>query len=139
MNNPIDESGEAVVIDTMPFIWEIDNKTAFKSMGEPFVQMGRQRKLPIEHKIKLDTSEQELQTGGAFFLPEPKLDLTEKFEINDADQQRFSDFLWIKSYNEYVMGAWEEKRGQRSSEDEDALMAAVADDVFIDVEDDAAA
>ena len=140
MNNPIDESGEAVVIDTMPFIWEIDNKTAFKSMGEPFVQMGRQRKLPIEHKIKLDTSEQELQNGGAFFLPEPKLDLTEKFEINDADQQRFSDFLeWIKSYNEYVMGAWEEKRGQRSSEDEDALMATVADDVFIDVEDDAAA
>ena len=71
----------------MPFIWEIDNKTAFKSMGEPFDQMGRQRKLPIQHKIALDTSEQALQTGGAFFLPEPKLDLTKQIEITDADQQ----------------------------------------------------
>ena len=76
MNNPIDENGNAVEVGTMPFIWEVDNKTAFKTMGEPFNQLGRQRKLPIQHKITLDTSEQELQTGGAFFLPVPSLDLT---------------------------------------------------------------
>ena len=139
MNNPIDESGEAVIIDTQPFIWEIDNKTAFKTMAGPFDQMGRQRKLPIQHKIALDTSEQALQTGGAFFLPVPSLDLTKQIEISDQDQQTFSGFLeWSKSYNEYVMSAWEEKSGQRSSADEEMLMATVADDVIIEVDDDAA-
>ena len=139
MNNPVDESGESVVFDTQPFIWEIDNKTAFKTMGDPFVQMGRQRKLPPQCKIMIDTSEQELQTGGSFFLPEPKLDLTQQITISDADQKRFSDFLeWIKSYNEYVMSAWDEKSGQKSTADEEMLMATVSDDVFIEVDDDAA-
>ena len=36
------------------------------------------------------------------------------------------------------MSAWEEKSGQRSSADEEMLMATVADDVFIEVDDDAA-
>ena len=139
MNNPIDENGNAVDVGTLPFIWEVDNKTAFKTMGEPFAQMGRQRKLPIQHKITLDTSEQELQTGGAFFLPVPSLDLTQTVVISDEDQKRFSDFLeWIKSYNEYVISQWDEKSGQRSSADEEKLMSTVADDVFIDVDDDAA-
>ncbi len=139
MHNPIDENGNAVDVGTLPFIWEVDNKTAFKTMGEPFAQMGRQRKLPIQHKITLDTSEQELQTGGAFFLPVPSLDLTQTVVISDSDQKRFSDFLeWIKSYNEYVISQWDEKSGQRSSADEEKLMSTVADDVFIDVDDDAA-
>lgn len=139
MNNPIDENGNAVDVGAMPFIWEVDNKTAFKTMGEPFNQMGRQRKLPIQHKITLDTSEQELQTGGAFFLPVPSLDLTQTVVIDDADQKRFSDFLeWVKSYNEYVISTWTDKSSQKSSADEEKLMSTVSDDVFIDVEDDAA-
>ena len=139
MNNPIDENGNAVDVGTMPFIWEVDNKTAFKTMGEPFNQMSRQRKLPIQHKITLDTSEQELQTGDTFFLPVPSLDLTQAVVISDQDQVRFSDFLeWIKSYNEYVISNWTDKASQRSSADEEKLMSTVADDVFIDVKDDAA-
>ena len=139
MNNPIDENGNAVDVGTLPFIWEVDNKTAFKTMGEPFNQMGRQRKLPIQYKITLDTSEQELQTGGAFFLPVPSLDLTQAVVISDEDQVRFSDFLeWIKSYNEYVISNWTDKSSQRSSAEEEALMSTVAEDVFIEVEDDAA-
>ena len=139
MNNPIDENGNAVDVGTMPFIWEVDNKTAFKTMGEPFNQLGRQRKLPIQHKITLDTSEQELQTGGAFFLPVPSLDLTKAVVINDEDQKRFSDFLeWIKSYNEYVISSWTDKSSQSATADEEKLMSTVSADVFIDVEDDAA-
>ena len=139
MNNPIDENGNAVEVGTMPFIWEVDNKTAFKTMGEPFNQLGRQRKLPIQHKITLDTSEQELQTGGAFFLPVPSLDLTKAVVINDEDQKRFSDFLeWIKSYNEYVISSWTDKSSQSATADEEKLMSTVSADVFIDVEDDAA-
>jgi hypothetical protein len=139
MSNPIDENGNAVDVGTMPFIWEVDNKTAFKTMGEPFNQLGRQRKLPIQHKITLDTSEQELQTGGAFFLPVPSLDLTKAVVINDEDQKRFSDFLeWIKSYNEYVISSWTDKSSQSATADEEKLMSTVSADVFIDVEDDAA-
>ena len=139
MANPIDENGNAVDVGTMPFIWEIDNKTAFKSMGEPFNQMARHRKLPVQHKISLDTTEHELQTGGSFFLPDPSLDLTQSLDITDQDQTRFSEFLeWIKSYNEYVMSAWDEKKGSNSSADEEALMSTVAEDVFIEVDDDAA-
>ena len=139
MNNPIDENGNAVEVGTMPFIWEVDNKTAFKTMGEPFNQLGRQRKLPIQHKITLDTSEQELQTGGAFFLPVPSLDLTKAVVINDEDQKRYSDFLeWIKSYNEYVISSWTDKSSQSATADEEKLMSTVSADVFIDVEDDAA-
>ena len=50
------------------------------------------------------------------------------------------DFLeWIKSYGECVAGAWEEKSVVGvHQQTKMMLMAAVADDVFIDVDDDAA-
>ncbi len=140
--NPLQEDGQPADLSVaQPFIWEIDNKSAYKLMAEPFSQMSRQRKLPIQHKITLDTTEQELQTGGSFFLPEPSLDLTTASDITDADQARFANFLeWIENYNKYVFEQWDNNKGLHSSQDEtDAVDAILGDNVFIDVDDEDAA
>lgn len=141
MINPVDEKGNAVDVPVQSFIWEIDNKSAFKLMAEPFTQMGRQRKLPIQHKITMDTSEQELQTGGSFFLPVPALDLTTSIDITDKDEATIKDLLdWIENHNKYVFEKWDENKGSMSSaEEQSAVDDILGDSVFIDVDDEDAA
>ena len=53
---------------TIPFIWEIDNRDAFKTMGEPFKNFSQVKSLPVEHTISLNT-EEKLPNGNSFYLP----------------------------------------------------------------------
>jgi hypothetical protein len=56
MINPTDERGNAVELATTPFIWEIDNKDAFKEIGGCFTALAKQQRLPIFHTITANTS-----------------------------------------------------------------------------------
>jgi len=130
LNNAVDSDGNEVSADVSPFIWEIDNRDAFKTMGEPFTQLGKQKRLPVQHWINCGTEERQIPTGASFYLPTASLDLQNQIEIGDGDQQRFSDFIeWIGNYNQYIVNAYNESAGNKIS-DEDAQLV----DEYIEID-----
>jgi len=128
--NPVDGEGNEVDTEVHPFIWEIDNRDAFKTMGEPFTQMAKQRRLPVQHWITCGTEERSIPTGAKFYLPTAGVDLSESVDLTDGDQTKFSDFLeWINNYNEYIVNAWNEKRTEKMEAEDESLV-----EDFIDIE-----
>ncbi len=67
--NPVNSTGAEVTVDPMPFIWEIDNRDAFKIVGEPFANLAKLQRLPIHHMITATTDEKKLPNGNSFFIP----------------------------------------------------------------------
>ena len=55
LNDAVDENGEAVELDTTPFIWEIDNRDAFKIVGDSFTKLAKMKRLPVQHNITAST------------------------------------------------------------------------------------
>ena len=128
--NPVDGEGNEVDTEVHPFIWEIDNRDAFKTMGEPFTQMAKQRRLPVQHWITCGTEERSIPTGAKFYLPTAGVDLSQSVDLTDGDQTKFSDFLeWINNYNEYIVNAWNEKRTEKMEAEDESLV-----EDFIDIE-----
>jgi hypothetical protein len=130
--NAVDSDGNEVNADVYPFIWEVDNKDAFKTMGEPFTTLGRQKRLPIQHWIQCGTEERSLPTGASFFLPTQQLDLQNTIELQDSDQTRFTDFMeWIGNYNQYIVNAYNENMNTSMSQEDSDLV-----EDFIDIDED---
>lgn len=128
--NPVDAEGNETDMDVQPFIWEVDNRDAFKTMGEPFTQLAKQRRLPVQHWIECGTDERSIPTGAKFYLPTASLDLASSIDLTEGDQTKFGDFLeWINNYNDYIVSAWTEKRTQKMEAEDEALV-----EDFIDIE-----
>jgi hypothetical protein len=116
--NPTDEKGTPVSVDTTPFIWEIDNRDAFKTMGEQFTKLTKMRRLPPQHNMALTTREVPLPNGSSFFVPEAELDLGTTLEMDNHAQEVFASFIaWIENYNTYILNAWNDN--MRKDEDVD--------------------
>jgi len=131
LNNVVDGEGNEVSVDTTPFIWEVDNKDAFKTMGEPFAQLGRQKRLPVQHWINCGSEERQLPTGASFFLPTQSLDLSSTIELTEADQDTFANFIeWIGNYNQYIVNAYNENMGNQKMSSEDESLV----EDFIDID-----
>ena len=134
MLEPVNAQGESIEPVTHPFIWEIDNKDAYKDMGIPFATLGRQKRLPIQHWINLQTQSHDLPTGAVYYTPIVELDQSTSIDLQEEDQVKFSSFLeWINNYNDYVLNQWNEKRVEKISEDD---MALVEDFIDVDMGDD---
>ena len=115
---PSNNKGESVAFESTPFIWEIDNRDAFKTVGAPFTKLAQLKKLPVQHTIALDTEERKLPNGNVFYLPTSTLDISNKIELSDADQATFGDFMsWIQNYNQYIVNEWDSNVGGNSSQD----------------------
>jgi len=129
--NPVDAEGNETSFETVPFIWEVENRDAFKTMGEPFTQLGRQKRLPVQHTINCGTEERTLPTGASFYLPTAKLDLSNTIDLVEEDQTSFSNFIdWIGNYNQYIVDAHNENMGkQRLSKEDESLV-----DEFIQID-----
>ena len=128
--NAVDAEGNEVDVDVHPFIWEVENKDAFKTMGQPFTMMAKQRRLPVQHWITCGSEERKLPTGASFFLPTATVDFTNSIDLTDGDQQKFADYIeWINNYNEYIVNAWNEKRAEKMSAEDAELV-----EDFIDIE-----
>ena len=107
--DPVDASGNPVTVDATPFIWEVENRDAFKTIGEVFNKLGKMRRLPPMHKVSLGTEERKLPNGNSFYLPTTKLDIQTVLDLDDPTQETLGNFLaWITNYNEYIVGAWDE-------------------------------
>jgi hypothetical protein len=132
MKDPVNAKGEALgLIESVPFIWEIDNRDAFKTLGAPIAQMAKQNRILPQHRIILGAEEQSLPTGATYFLPTAVLDLSSTLELTDADSALFSDFnAWVDNYNEYIV-----KEFNKLSQPSEATAAEleIAEE-FVDVE-----
>ncbi len=115
---PSNNKGESVNFKSTPFIWEIDNRDAFKTVGAPFTKLAQLKKLPVQHTIALDTEERKLPNGNVFYLPVSTLDISNKVDLSDDDQVIFGDFMsWIQNYNQYIVGEWDANVGGNASQD----------------------
>jgi hypothetical protein len=132
MKDPVNAKGEALgLIESIPFIWEIDNRDAFKTLGAPIAQMAKQNRILPQHRIILGAEEQSLPTGATYFLPTAVLDLSSTLELTDADSTLFGDFnAWVDNYNEYIVKEFN-KLSQPSEATADELEIA---EEFVDVE-----
>ena len=120
LTNPVDESGKKISnFDTnIPVIFEVDNRTSFKTSGEPFTSLAKRKHLPIQHLIDFSTEVQELKTGGKYYTVLAKL-RSESMDVNKEDAETLQSFLdWITNYNSYVTTSFDEKRGNSVSEEE---------------------
>jgi hypothetical protein len=118
MINPVDANGNAVDIDTTPFIWEVENRDAFKTMGDIFNRLNKMKHLPVQHYVKAGTEERKLPNGNSFYLPTAELDLSETLDMDNETQENLANFLaWVANYNEYIMGAWNDNMQKQKTID----------------------
>jgi len=131
--NPVDEKGNGVEIDSQPFIWEIDNRDAFKIMAMPFTKLSQMKRLPVQHNVTLGTEERKLPNGNCFYLPTASLDMSKTIDLSSTDQEMFANFLsWVENYNSYIISEWDSKANHHDEEDN-----SVVND-FIDIEEELA-
>jgi len=136
MVDPVDDQGNPVSVDEVPFIWEVDNRDAFKGWGEVFATFAKQKRLPIQHMVSGATEERKLPNGNSFFLPVSTVNLTSVVDIEQKDQDLFSDFMsWVQNYNEYNINAYAEKANPHNDEDDIDIVDGVVD---IEVEEEVA-
>ena len=130
--NPIDSNGENVELTKYPVIWEVDNREAFKRMGEPFKSFMSKKQYPFFFDIELTTEEMDLPTGGSYFLPIPNLSPKPTItELTDEDQVTLNNFMeWVANYNKYVFSEWDKNSSGSFDDEADEIV-----DQFIDVKD----
>ena len=132
MHDATDETGESVSVNDVPFIWEIDNRDAFKIVGQPIERLAKLKRLPIQHFISMGTEEKKIPTGAVFYVPVTDMDVAKSISIVEKDQDIFADFMaWIQNYNDYINSEWESMAKEPSLPDEDIEVV----DNFIDIED----
>jgi hypothetical protein len=134
LDEPTDEKGKPVELDDVPFIWEIDNKDAFKTLGDKFNEYVKKSRLPIQHMIHLNgTKANQLPNGSSFYTPIAEVNFSESFDVTEGDQKLFGDFVdWIKNFNDYICKEWEEKVESRQNPVSEEEMETV--ESFIDIE-----
>ena len=132
MVNATDENGLPVDVDTTPFIWEIDNRDAFKTMGDMFTKLTKMRRLPPQHYITSTTKEVPLPNGSSFYIPVADIDLGTTLDMDNESQETFANFMsWIENYNVYILNTWSENMHKNEDVDTDTVEAFVD----IDLED----
>ena len=132
MVNATDENGIPVDVDTTPFIWEIDNRDAFKTMGDMFTKLTKMRRLPPQHYITSTSKEVPLPNGSSFYIPVADIDLGTTLDMDNESQEVFASFIaWIENYNTYILNAWNENMHKNEDVDTDTVEAFVD----IDLED----
>lgn len=133
--DPVNAKGENVDVDVTPFIWEVENRDAFKIVGEPFNKLSKMQRLPLQHLITANTEERKLPNGNSFYLPIVSLDISENLNIEEPEHKLFADFIsWVDNYNSYIINTWSEKANAKMEEDDVDIVDNIVD-VEIDDED----
>lgn len=136
LDEAYDEEGNLVEgLDPIPFIWEIDNRDAFKTVGEAFGELTKMKRLPPQHLFNMGTIERPMN-NGSFFVPSLNIDFANSIELDDATQDLFRDFMsWVDNYNDYIVTSWSEKTVEDMSDDD---INVIEDMVDIEIEEDVA-
>lgn len=125
----VDASGNEVEAPRdVPFIWEIENRDAFKTVGTLFTKLAKQKRMPIQHTMVANTEERKLPNGNSFYLPVVSIDMTKSLDITGEEQDSFADFMtWIENYNDYIINAYAEKSSSHNDEDDEAIVDGIVD------------
>jgi|TARA_B100001094_G_C18151921_1_gene784151 hypothetical protein len=124
--NPVNASGDSVELGVTPFIWEVENRDAFKILGNCFVKLSKMKRLPPQHNIEVATEQRKLPNGNSFYIPSVSLNLTNVIKLSEEDQQTFADFMqWIDNYNDYIINAWNENSRKKEDMDMDIVQDLV--------------
>lgn len=124
--NPVNASGDSVEVGVTPFIWEVENRDAFKILGNCFVKLSKMKRLPPQHNIEVATEQRKLPNGNSFYIPSVSLNLTNVIKLSEEDQQTFADFMqWIDNYNDYIINAWNENSRKKEDMDMDIVQDLV--------------
>ena len=125
----VDASGNEVEAPRdVPFIWEIENRDAFKTVGTLFTKLAKQKRMPIQHTMVANTEERKLPNGNSFYLPVVSIDMTKSLDITGEEQDSFADFMtWIENYNDYIINAYSEKSSRHNDEDDELIVDGVVD------------
>lgn len=123
--------GQHVTIDrNIPFIWEIDNKDAFKSAGAVIALFAKQNRLLPQHMINLGTDANPLPNGEQFYTPSFNVDFSNILPLEDSDQVTFANFNdWIANYNDYIIKKFNEGATKKEQDRDDTLV-----EEFVDVD-----
>ena len=125
---PKDANGNDVEVETTPFIWEVENRDAFKTIGGVFTKLAKMKRLPVQHSVTLNSEERKLPNGNSFYLPLASMDVTETIDLTQDDQEKFADFMaWVSNYNEYIINTYAEKA---TSKHDDELDDISVDDII---------
>ena len=125
---PVNDKGEKAVklVDPAPFIYEIDNKEAFKIMGGPITEMLKQKYLFPQKHLKLGTQERSIASGKKYFVPSVELESGVLQLKNPEDTDTYKDFNeWISRYNNWVANEY-----TKSTKDTDEKLV----NEFVDIE-----
>lgn len=133
LNDAVDEQGNSVEAKDIPFVWEVDNKEGFKNFGDAYKRMAQQRRLAIQHNIKVSSLEREA-VGNTYFVPKCEVDFNTSMEASDEDQELFRNFMgWVESHNRWVLSEWDSKHVETISDEDKEITESIVD---IDVEED---
>ena len=136
LDSPVDDKGILVEDGTdFPFIWEVDNKDAFKIFGDKFAEFSAKSVLPIQHAIHFNgTNANPLPNGSKFYTPIAEVDFSASFDMTEEDQKMFRDFNdFVKNFNDYICKEWDNRVQNRQGEVSKEDIQTVED--FIDIED----
>lgn len=129
LHDATDAQGNPVDLEPQAFIWEIENRDAFKTAGTIFTKLSKMRRLPVQHYVKAATEERSLPNGSVFYLPTLALDLSGQLDVSDSDQETFANFTaWVQNYNDYIKNAWNENAYKHDDVDTDTV------EEFIDID-----
>ena len=108
LTSPVNEKGESVPsITDIPFIYEVDNKEAFKIMGGPIAEMIKQKYLLPQKVLKLGTEERSIASGNKYYVPSVELESGVVELKHPEDENTFKDFNeWIAGYNSYIANTY---------------------------------
>jgi len=126
LHDIVDASGKSVELSPQAFIYEIENRDAFKTLGEQFAKLSKMRRLPPQHYITSTTKEVPLPNGSSFYVPETDIDLSNTLDMDNESQAVFANFVaWIENYNTYILNAWNENMHKNEEVDTDTVEAFV--------------
>ena len=112
----------------IPFVWDIQNQESSKDIDVVFAKCQQLNVNPLDFLTKVETSERKLPNGNSFYVTKSSLDLSNKVNRDDADEEHFVSFQsWIQGYNQFVIGKHHELAHTNESVDKELVES------FIDI------
>jgi len=130
MVGAVNEKGDPIDVPTTPFIWEIDNREAFKTFEDIFERLFKKDRSFVQHSFNVKGLERKMNNGQSYFVPEVDVDWASDLPITEHLMQMFRDSNeWITQYNDYINSEFTAKAVETLNSADESLV-----NEFIDVE-----
>lgn len=133
----ISGEGEAIKTDgnPIPVIWEIENNTAFKIVGEALTKYREAGRLFPQHLVSLSTDGSPMTNGNMLYQPVYKVELTKEVElVQPEDNEMLMKFQsWVNKYNKYIKESYDQNANSNPLSTEDT--GVIGEFITVTVED----